>query len=400
MSIQALREHKNDIARQANQLLAEKGDTTWSKDDQAKFDGLMDESERIAGQIAAHQKMLDQRAEQHFIDAARKPADAAKNERAQGVELFLRKSMKDMSAEEVTMVRNTMATTTGSQGGYTVQTDVAREFVDYLKDYGGMRRVADRIATAMGNDMSFPTTDGRAEVGEIVAQNTAASNADAAFGTVPVNTVKFGSKIITVPIELLQDSQIDVVGLVNKRLRDRIGRIQNQKFTGGSGTGEPFGLVTAASVGVTGTTGSTLTVTFDSLVGLTEAVDLAYLAEGGFTFMMSQAARKMVRLIKDNNGRPIFMPGYGSGDVAAPDTILGYEIAINNDMPAPAASAKSISFGQHKKYLIRDAMEVTLFRFDDSAFMSKGAIGFLAWARAGGNLLDNAAVALYQHSAT
>ena len=45
-------------------------------------------------------------------------------------------------------------------------------------------------------------------------------------------------------------------------------------------------------------------------------------------------------------------------------------------------------------------MEVTLFRFDDSFYMSNGQVGFLAWARAGGNLLDTAAVSLFQHSAT
>jgi HK97 family phage major capsid protein len=48
---------------------------------------------------------------------------------------------------------------------------------------------------------------------------------------VPVNTYKFGSKIITVPIELLQDAQFDVVAMVMKRMRDRLGRIQNTKFT-------------------------------------------------------------------------------------------------------------------------------------------------------------------------
>lgn len=400
MSMQALRERKQEIARLANHLLAEKGDQVWTADDKTKYDGYMRDLELVNSQLDAHQKVLDRRAEEAFSDAARKPSGAPQNAARDGVELFLRKKIVDMSPEELGKFRNTMSTSTGSQGGYTVQTDVSREFVDQLKDYGGMRRAADRIVTAMGNDMSFPLTDGRAEIGEIVAQNTQSSTQDAAFGTVPMNTHKFGSKIITVPIELLQDSQIDVVALVQKRLRDRIGRIQNLKFSQGSGTGEPFGLVVAASVGVQGAAGSTTTITYDSLVGLTEAVDIAYLAEGGFTWMMSQAMRKVVRTLKDSAGRPLFLPGYGSIDQSTPDSLMGYEININNDMPAPAAQAKSLSFGQHKKYMVRDAMEVTLFRFDDSAYMSKGQVGFLAWARAGGNLLDTAAVTLYQHSAT
>src|SRR5574343_520842 len=103
--------------------------------------------------------------------------------------------------------------------------------------------------------------------------------------------------------------------------------------------------------------------------------------------------RRVVRKIKDTAGRPIWTPSYDEGmSSATPDKLLGYPVYINNDMPTPAANAKSLAFGNLHKYLIRDVMDVKLFRFDDSAYMSKGQIGFLAWARAGGNLLDINAV--------
>jgi HK97 family phage major capsid protein len=85
--------------------------------------------------------------------------------------------------------------------------------------------------------------------------------------------------------------------------------------------------------------------------------------------------------------------GYG-------DELLGYPIQINNDMPVPAVSAKSLAFGDFSYYKLRMAMDVTLFRFDDSPYIKLGQIGFLAWMRAGGNLVDVAATRLYQHSAT
>jgi HK97 family phage major capsid protein len=403
MSIQALRERKHEVSRLANHLLAEKGSAVWSKEDQGTFDSYADEMTRIDSQISAHQTALDMRAEKHFTDATKKVSDQDhKDLRTKGVELFLRKKFQDMTPEEVGMVKNTMSTTTGSQGGYTVQSDIAAAFVDLLADYGGVRRVADRIMTAAGNPLNFPTTDGRTEVGEWITQNTTATASDATFGTVPVTAWKASSKIITVPIELLQDSQIDVTALVQKRMRDRIGRIMNQGFTTGAGDGSsvPYGLVTSASVGVTGTTGQTLTIIYDNLVGMIESIDYAYQQEGGLTWLMSQTMRGVIRKIKDTSGRPIYLPGYGSLQEDVGDSLLGYQLMINNDMAAPAANAKSLSFGQHKKYMIRDVMDVTLFRFDDSAYMSKGQVGFLGWARAGGNLLDVAAVKLYQHSAT
>jgi HK97 family phage major capsid protein len=65
-----------------------------------------------------------------------------------------------------------------------------------------------------------------------------------------------------------------------------------------------------------------------------------------------------------------------------------------------AANAKSILFGDYGHYMIRDVMQVTMFRFSDSAYTKKGQVGFLAWARSGGNLLDTAAVKYYQNSAS
>jgi HK97 family phage major capsid protein len=69
-------------------------------------------------------------------------------------------------------------------------------------------------------------------------------------------------------------------------------------------------------------------------------------------------------------------------------------------MAVPAANAKSIIYGDFKKYIVRDAMSVSLMRFDDSAYASKGQVGFLAFIRSGGNLMDTAAVKYYAHSAT
>ena len=130
------------------------------------------------------------------------------------------------------------------------------------------------------------------------------------------------------------------------------------------------------------------------------SVDVGY-DDGGLKFTFGQSIRKVLRKIKDTGGRPIWTPSYDAGIAnRSPDQLLGYDTQINNHMPVPAANAKSIAFGQFKKYVIRDAMQITLFRFDDSAFAKKGQVGFLAWIRSGGNLTDTASVKLYQHSAT
>ena len=409
MSMQALRERLAALNKDANHILAEKGSQTWSKEDQTKFDGLMDEAERTKAQIDATQRLLDADADRNFKDANRKDADP-KNAALAGLEIFLRKSFKDMNAEELQKVRNTMSTTTGSQGGFTVQSVVASQMIDLLKAYGYMRKVASQITTENGQPLSYPTSDGTSEVGEWIAQNTTATAADPTFGSVAVNVFKASSKIIAVPIELLQDSQIDITAMVMKRLTDRIGRVANVGYTTGGGTTDPGGLITAASVGKTGTTGQTLTIIYDDLVDMADSIDAAYLdvpittpqlagAEPGW--MVSQTMRRVVRKIKDTAGRPIWTPSYDEGmSSATPDRLLGYPVYINNDLAVPAANAKSLAFGNFQRYLIRDAMDVQIKRFDDSAFALKGQVGFCGWMRTGSNLLDTAAVKVYSNSAT
>lgn len=410
MSMQALRERLSALNKEANHILAEKGAATWSKDDQAKFDAKMEEAERVQSQIEASQRLLNMAADKDFKDVVQKDPSQKKTALQEGLEVFMRKSAKDFSQEEAVKVRNTMSTTTGSEGGYTVQPLVASSLIDLLKAYGFMRRVASQITTANGSDLGYPTSDGTAEVGELVAQNAAAAAADAVFGTRALNTFKFGSKTFGVPIELLQDSSIDIVAMVQKRMRDRIGRSQNGYYTTGTGTNEPMGLFSAAGVGKTGTTGQTLTVIYDDLVDMVDSLDAAYLesqpGEGSAPgiqpgWMFAQVMRKLLRKMKDTAGRPIWTPSYDEGASAkTPDMLLGYPVNINNSIAVPAANAKTIAFGNLNNYLIRDAMEVTMFRFDDSAYVSKGQIGFLAWARSGGNLMDVNSVKVYQHSAT
>lgn len=401
MSIQALREQRNDLSKQANHLLAEKGDQIWSGEDQAKFDGFTNQIELLDKQIAANEKMLKDQAEEHFTDVEHN-APTKKNDIQKGHDLFLRKLTSDLSADEAALVRNAMSTTTGSEGGFTVDPTISSQLIEALKDFGGMRRVAGNITTANGADSTYPTTDGTTEEGEVVAQNATASSADVSFGTVGLNTHKFGSKVITVPIELLQDTTVDLEGLINRRMRDRIGRIQNRMFTVGTGTNQPNGAVTASAVGKVGANGQTVIVTYDDLVDLIESLDQAYLEGDRMpSFMFSQGVRKVVRKLKDTAGRPIWTPSYDAGiRESVPDNLLGYNVEINNHMPTPAANAKSIGFGDFSQYMVRDAMQVTLFKFEDSAFLTKGQVGFMAWARAGGNLLDTNAVKLYQHSAS
>lgn len=399
-SIQALRERKNDLARQANQLLAEKGEQTWNRDDQKKYDGWMDQIDLLNSQIQAIERQIADEADSHFAAA---PPGAKKKDgeidALLAVALYMRHG-NNVTAEQAVAIRNAMSTTTPAEGGFTVPTEVVKMVVDALKAFGGMREVAEVLTTESGAPQSWPTSDGTAEIGEIVAENAGATQGDITFGAAALNPFKYSSKKIALPVELIQDSAVDVVQFVINRLATRLARITNLHHTNGSGTGQPWGIVPRASAGKVGTTGQTLTVIFDDLADLFHSVNSAYRKKGSWS--LADTSLRVVRKIKDTAGRPIFTPSYDAGITQqAPDLLMGKPMTINDDVPAMAANAKSIIFGDHSQYKIRDvANSYSIRRFDDSAFALNGQVGFCGWMRTGGNLLDAAAVKYYQNSAT
>jgi HK97 family phage major capsid protein len=400
-NLQAERERRTALAKETRNLLDNNPGDRWNADCQKKYDENCAEIERIDAAIDRHQKVMDLTAEREFGERGGRERDPDVKD-ADQVKLFdkwTRGGDNALTADEWKAVRNTMSTTTDSEGGYTVPTTVAGTILDALKAYGGMRSVADIIRTSGGEAMNFPTSDGTSEEGEIIGENTSATDLDASFGTKALPVYKYSSKVITVPWELLQDSSADIEGFVRNRLQVRLGRITNKHFTIGTGSSQPNGVMIAAPIGKTGAVSATPAITYDDLIDLEHSVDPAYRANA--KYMFHDDMLKLIRKVKDTEGRPIFVPGYEQGNPGgAPDRLLNRDIAINQSVASPAAAALAIAFGDFSYYKIRDVMSVTLFRFTDSAYTKKGQVGFLAWMRSGGNLVDvGGAVKTFKHGA-
>ena len=400
VKISELREKIGNIARQSRALV-DSNPNGLSADQQTQFDNWMDEIDRTENAIKNQERIRALDAEKFFDDAVSQAKKGGGEISAkEAVAIWMRQGL-NVNESQAVAIRNAMSTTTSSEGGYTVPSEIAAMVVDALKAYGGMRSVAQILTTDSGNSLSYPTSDGTSEVGEIVAENGAATGADITFGTVAVNPHKYSSKKIALPIELVQDSAIDIIAFTTNRLAERLARITNQHYTTGTGTGQPYGLTARASTGKTGTTGQTATVTYDDLIDLIHSVNSAYRQRGAM-FMLSDSSLKVIRKIKDSTGLPIWrFAGDESISGGAPSTICGERYTINDDMPAMAANAKSIAFGDFSQFVIRDVRNsMSIRRFDDSAFALNGQIGFCGWMRTGSNLLDTAAVKLYVNSAT
>lgn len=400
-NIAALREKIANFSKLANHLVAEKGSASWSAEEQALFNGYADEINSSKAAIKNIESLRELDADKFFADVGNQAAkkDPEKMNALEAMALYMRFG-NNVSAEQAVQIRNAMSTTTTTEGGYTVPAEIATMVIDKLKAYGGMREVATILTTASGVAMSWPTSDGTADVGAIVGQNAAVNAADITFGTIGLNPFYYTSNKIALPLELIQDSAIDVVGYVVNRLATRIARIQNTHFTTGGGTTVPDGVMVKAGIGKTGTTGQTLTVLYADLVDLKHSVNRAYRANA--KYMMNDLSVAIVSKLVDTTGRPIWVPGDVESIVGGrPDTLCGHPVVINDDVAVMAANALSIAFGDLSTYAIRDVAGTTVLRrFDDSAFALSNQVGFAAWTRSGGNLLDTAAVKTYKNSAT
>lgn len=408
-----LRAQRDAKAKAAHELNAKTPtDQRMPAADASALDAILAEVEAIDGEIARETRLNEvagnaQAEHEAALNASIKDGGGKPDEAAAlramlkgGLSALTPEQRQAMAARQNPDIQAAMSTTTGSEGGYTVATEFSRQLIEALKATGSVRSVASNIRTSTGAQMLFPTTDATAEEGELLAQNTTAAVLETTFGQASLDVYKYSSKSIALPFELLQDSMFDIEAYIQNLLRLRLGRIQDRHHVLGTGTSQPRGVVTASTVGKTGTTGQTTSVIYDDLVDLEHSIDPAYRAN--CRYMMNDSTLKALRKIKDSQNRPIFVPGYETGNPGgAPDRLLGREIVINQYMAAMAANAKSILFGDFSKFLIRDVMDVTLFRMTDSAFTLKGQVGFVAFCRSGANMVDNGgAIKHYANSAT
>ncbi|HEY9367924.1 phage major capsid protein, partial [Streptomyces sp.] len=386
-----------------------------NEDEDTAFRGALDDVEKLSKKIADEERA----ARLEAIDyTAAHPAAAGEQERhnddgavnryVEAFDAWLRDGSEGLTPELRTALRGgamdpatqrelrAQGVATGAAGGYLVPPAFRAQLIETMKFYSNMRAVSEVITTETGATLPWPTNDDTANVGAILAENTAMTEQDLTVGQADIDAYMYTSKMVRVSFQLLQDSVFALDPFLARKLGERIGRIQNTHFTTGTGSSQPLGIQTNATVGKTGTTGQTTTIVYDDLIDLIHSVNRAYRSADS-RFMMADSSLKPIRKLKDSQNRPLWEP---SVQVGMPDSILGYGLEINDDMPAMAANAKSILFGDFRRaYLIRDVQGVQLMRLVER-YAEYLQVGFAAYARTDGTLQDANAVRAYQNSAT
>lgn len=314
-------------------------------------------------------------------------------------ETFLRRGREALTTEDRALLVEARDQTAGtnSAGGYLVPPGYWDRISEVLKAYGGLLGVANVLTTSTGNPIQWPNNDDTANTGAILGEATQVVEQDLTIGTRTLGAYTYTSNQIRVSNPLLEDSAFDLNTWILSKFTTRWGRAIAADLAGGTGTGQPTGIVPNATVAVTGATGQTTTIIYDNLVDLIHSVDPAYRATGRCRFLMSDSARGVIAKIKDQYGRPLFVPSLIAGQ---PDTILGYPITIDQSVPVMAASAKSVLFGDFYAGMVVRLVGTGHMARLPERYADYNETGFVGFVRLDGRPDDPNAVKAYSNSAT
>ena len=265
-----------------------------------------------------------------------------------------------------------------------VPTDFYDQLIAHLVEVSGVLQTGCTVlTTAGGESLQIPKTTGHTTAASAAQGGTIAS-ADPAISLATLSSFKYGD-IIYVARELLDDAGVDLLGYLAMSVGRAIGNKFGADLVTGTGTGQPTGFMTSATIGITGTTtGKGGAAQYNDLVDLEYSVIAPYRQSRSCYWIGADKTIGGFRKIVDNNGRPIWEP---SAVLGAPDQLLGKPLVADPFMPATATAAQSVAFGDFSQFFVRIVGGVRFERSDDFKF-DTDLVAFRAVLRGDGVLVD------------
>jgi HK97 family phage major capsid protein len=318
-------------------------------------------------------------------------------------EAYLRTGRPNADIQEL---QNAQQVGTDSEGGYLVSPQFRQKLVEVRAAYGGLAAEVDDFSTERGGALEYPSLDDTANAGDITAEEAAfADGDDLAFGTVALGAFKYTSTgagtttPLRVSVELLQDSEFDVEGLVSRALGTRIQRKQAADWVNGNGTTLPFGLL---HDGLTADVVLDVeaTIDYDELLDVEAALDPEY--EQNAKWVMSKGTWVAIRRIVVD-GRPLINPQTMGIGQAPQRELLGYPVIIDQGCNAVTADGVAGGFAAlgdlREAYVIRRVAPLVVV-VNPWSRANNGQVEYVAWERADGNIQNRSAYATLENITT
>lgn len=270
---------------------------------------------------------------------------------------------------------------TANKGGDTVPEGFYGQLQQHLIHNSAIRQSNVTVLTTdSGNDLPVPKTTTHPTAG-IIGESGTVTASEPVFAQTVLGAFKYGFSV-QISSELEQDTGVDLVGYLAQIGGAALGNGSGAHFVAGDGDDKPNGIVTASTLGVTGAAAAAGVFTADNLIDLYFSVIPPYRTAG--TWMMSDLAMRNARKLKGEDNQYLWAPGLTAGDQS---TLLGRPVLTDPNVPAVAALARSVVFGDLSRYFIRDVRGVRVERSVDFAF-STDLVTWRFLLRTDGDLID------------
>jgi HK97 family phage major capsid protein len=412
MAIKSSKELRDEraVIEQAQMAIvkrAEEAGRDLDSDEMKQFTKHEEDFNRLTLEIANKEKIeqFKARGAAPIIDQTPQPGDnqMTDEERMERYEAIFMKyakyGMNGLERSEIDIIsqfsRGTgNQSTTSTEGGYTIPQGFSNRLQEEIALWGGMIANSYIFNTETGNPVKWPTVDDTAATGALLSETTTMPVNDLTFGQKELDAYTYTSGVVKVSRQLLQDGYFDLERFLRRAFARRLGTIMNAHFTTGTGSSQPNGVTTAASIGKVSAANNA--VTRLELVDLAHSVDPAYRNNAKWTFNDTTLALIKKLSFGSSDARPLWQISMRDGE---PDKLEGFPYFVNQDMDDFGANNLPIAFGDFDEYVIRMAGGTTFLRLDER-YAPELMVGFLAYQRADAELIGANAIKTMRNPAT
>jgi HK97 family phage major capsid protein len=370
---------------------------TLAADDNEQFQRIMGEVNGLTESIQREEQLRnmesqgnhqsDEGVRQHSNDDGNK-----KSYRDVFEKIFRSGGRANLTADEhnvmAEMQKRSQVTGTPSAGGYLVPEQWGDRIIERMRFYGPMldTNLTFGLNTSNGQTINWPTNDDTSNEGVIIAENTDDSKVDLAFGNKQLGAFKMTSRQIRVSHELLEDNIFDLESYIAKMLGLRLGRGGNKYLTTGSGSGEPEGVVTGATLGRTAVANNAITRA--EILDLKHSLDIAYRENPNTRFMLNDLTLAAIAKLTfgSQDDRPLWQPSIAVG---VPDTLEGVPYVVNNAMAhvGSGAGSRVMLIGDMSEYAVRIVNGIRI-KFSEHIAFNADAYVWAGYLRFDGKVLQ------------
>jgi HK97 family phage major capsid protein len=394
-NIAQLQQERADLVAQARYIndKAEAESRSLTESENQEFDGRMDEVDAIQETIQRRQKLDDLKGEMDTVAERRTSFDPVSDvvspdmatEKPTGTKQYrdaFRSFLKRGYGGLTNAENRALEVGVAAQGGNIVDDDMMQGIVDQA-DQSSFVRGLSRVFT-VNSDLKIPTETTKVAAA-IVAEEGAYGETDPAFGQVTLSSYKLAT-LVKASEELVRDAEFDLGGWLASAFGRAFGFAEDDYFLTGTGSSQPTGVINASGIGAV-TAASATAITSDEVIDTLYAMAPEY-RNGNMAWFCHNSTVKALRKLKDGNNAYHWVPGFGG----APDSLLGWPIYANSNMPEMTASNKTLAVCNFDYFYIADRGSLVMQRLNE-LYAGNGYIGFRAYRRFDGALTQGGAAA-------